>query len=201
MTMIDPNNLRERLDEILPSVQSPSRYLGLERNLTRKPWDSVALRVALAFPDAYEIGMSHQGTRILYHLINRRDDALAERTFAPMPDMADAIREAELPLYTLESYHAVGDFDVVGISLQSELNYINVPYILDLAGITRRADRRSDSEPLVIGGGPCTANPGLTVLGCRTHPCRYRNGTPSISSSTPACRRRMARSPFARWDR
>ena len=159
MTMIDPNNLRERLDEILPSVQSPSRYLGLERNLTRKPWDSVALRVALAFPDAYEIGMSHQGTRILYHLINRRDDALAERTFAPMPDMADAIREAELPLYTLESYHAVGDFDVVGISLQSELNYINVPYILDLAGITRRADRRSDSEPLVIGGGPCTANP------------------------------------------
>ena len=159
MISIDPLTLRARLDEILPTVQSPSRYLGLERNLTRKPWDSVALRVALAFPDAYEIGMSHQGTRILYHLVNRRDDALAERTFAPMPDMAQALREAEIPLYTLESYRSVADFDVVGISLQSELNYINVPYVLDLAGITRRADERSESEPLVIGGGPCTANP------------------------------------------
>ncbi|MEX1309994.1 MAG: TIGR03960 family B12-binding radical SAM protein [Candidatus Sulfomarinibacteraceae bacterium] len=156
---MEPHDIRTMLDEVLPTVQSPSRYLGLERNLTRKPWDSVELRVALAFPDAYEIGMSHQGTRILYHLVNRRDDALAERTFAPMPDMADALRTAGLPLYTLESYHAVSDFDVVGISLQSELNYINVPYLLDLAGITRRADARGRGEPLVISGGPCTANP------------------------------------------
>jgi radical SAM family uncharacterized protein/radical SAM-linked protein len=159
MTTIDPTALRERLDAILPTVQSPSRYLGLERNLTRKPWDSVALHVALAFPDAYEIGMSHQGTRILYHLVNRRDDALAERTFAPMPDMAEALHEADLPLYSLESYHSIADFDVVGISLQSELNYINIPYLLDLAGITRRADERTEDEPLVISGGPCTANP------------------------------------------
>ncbi len=156
---MDPQELRTQLDEILPTVQGPSRYLGLERNLTRKPWDDVALHVALAFPDAYEIGMSHQGTRILYHLINRRDDALAERTFAPMPDMAEALREADLPLYGLESYHPVADFDVVGISIQSELNYINVPYLLDLSGITRRADERSESEPIVISGGPCTANP------------------------------------------
>ncbi|MEE4272417.1 MAG: TIGR03960 family B12-binding radical SAM protein [Thermoanaerobaculales bacterium] len=156
---MDPHTLRARLDEILPLIQSPSRYLGLERNLTRKPWDDVSVRVALAFPDAYEIGMSHQGTRILYHLINRRDDALAERAFAPMPDMADALRADGLPLYSLESYHPLADFDVVGISLQSELNYINVPYLLDLSGITRRAVDREDSEPLVIGGGPCTANP------------------------------------------
>jgi radical SAM family uncharacterized protein/radical SAM-linked protein len=159
MTNIDPTTLRESLDAILPTIQSPSRYLGLERNLTRKPWDSVALRVALAFPDAYEIGMSHQGTRILYHLINRREDALAERTFAPMPDMAEALRVADLPLYSLESYHSIADFDVVGISLQSELNYINIPYLLDLAGITRRADERAEDEPLIISGGPCTANP------------------------------------------
>ncbi len=159
MTTIDPTTLRERLDAILPTVQSPSRYLGLERNLTRKPWDSVALRVALAFPDAYEIGMSHQGTRILYHLVNRRDDALAERTFAPMPDMAAALRASDLPLYSLESYHSIADFDVVGISLQSELNFINIPYLLDLSGITRRAVERTEEEPLVIGGGPCTANP------------------------------------------
>ncbi len=157
--MTDPTTLRATLDGILPTVQAPSRYLGLERNLTRKVWDDAAIRVALAFPDAYEIGMSHQGTRILYHLINRRDDALAERTFAPMPDMAEALRAAGLPLYTLETYRAVADFDVVGISLQSELNYVNVPYLLDLAGISRRAEDRGENEPVVVGGGPCTANP------------------------------------------
>jgi len=156
---MDPQTIRARLDEILPTIQSPSRYLGLERNLTRKGWNDVALHVALAFPDAYEIGMSHQGTRILYHLINRRDDALAERTFAPMPDMAEAMRADGLPLYTLESTRSLADFDAVAISLQSELNYVNVPYMLDLSGITRRAAERDESEPLVLGGGPCTANP------------------------------------------
>jgi radical SAM family uncharacterized protein len=156
---MNPQTLRARLDEVLPIVQSPSSYLGLERNLTRKSWDDIAVRVALAFPDAYEIGMSHQGTRILYHLVNRRPDALAERSFAPMPDMAAALRAAGLPLYSLESYHPLADFDIVGISLQSELNYVNVPYLLDLAGIARRAVDRTDREPLVIGGGPCTANP------------------------------------------
>ena len=159
MTHPSPTAIRSALDEILPGVQKPSRYLGLERNLVRKPWDSVSVRVALAFPDAYEIGVSHQGSRILYHLINRREDALAERTFAPMPDMAEAMRAGDLPLYTLESYRAVADFDVVGISLQSELNYINVPYLLDLAGIARRASNRGELEPIVLGGGPCTANP------------------------------------------
>lgn len=154
-----PDELRAALDRFLPGVQGPARYLGLERNLIRKPWEKVAVRVALAFPDAYEIGMSHQGTRILYHLINRRPDALAERCFAPLPDMAAALRERGLPLYTLESYRPVRDFEIVGISLQSELNYINVPYLLDLAGISRRASARREAEPLVLGGGPCTANP------------------------------------------
>jgi radical SAM family uncharacterized protein len=154
-----PEQIRAALDLILPTVQKPSRYLGIERNLTRKPWGQAAVRVALAFPDAYEIGMSHQGTRILYHLINRRHDALAERSFAPMPDMGCALRDAGLPLYTLESYRPVRSFDVVGISLQSELNYINLPYLLDLAGISRRAEHREHAEPIVLGGGPCTANP------------------------------------------
>ncbi len=154
-----PNEIRAALEAILPGVQKPSRYLGIERNLVRKPWREVEVRVALAFPDAYEIGMSHQGTRILYHLVNRREDALAERTFAPMPDMAEALRSQGIPLSTLESYRAVAEFDIVGISLQSELNYINVPYLLDLSKITRRARDRGQSEPIVIGGGPCTANP------------------------------------------
>jgi len=152
-------SIRDRLEPILPRVQKPSRYLGLERNLTRKPWSSVAIHVALAFPDTYEIGMSHQGSRILYHLINRRDDAVAERSYAPWQDMANALREHGLPLYTLESYRPLSDFEVVGISLQSELNYINIPYLLDLGGITRRAIERREDEPLVVGGGPCTTNP------------------------------------------
>ncbi len=159
MGVPSPDTIKAQLDEILASVQKPTRYLGLERNLVRKPWESAAIRVALAFPDAYEIGMSHQGTRILYHLVNRRSDALAERSFAPMPDMAAALREAGLPLYTLESYRPIRSFHIVGISLQSELNYINVPYVLDLAGITRRAVDRDEEEPIVLGGGPCTANP------------------------------------------
>jgi len=151
--------IRSRLDAVLPLVERPARYLGLERNLVRKPWEAVSLHVALAFPDAYEIGMSHQGSRILYHLINRRPDALAERTYAPWPDMGERMREAEIPLYTLESYTPVRRFDVVGITLQSELNYVNVPYILDLAGIPALATDRHEADPLVIGGGPCTANP------------------------------------------
>ncbi len=159
MVQLSPETIRATLDEILPGVQRPSRYLGLERNLTRKAWNSAGVRMALAFPDAYEIGMSHQGTRILYHLVNRREDALAERTFAPMPDMAAAMRARRIPLYTLESYRPVADFDIVGISLQSELNYINIPYLLDLVGISRRADRRGEEAPIVVGGGPCTANP------------------------------------------
>ena len=159
MTHLTPEAIRAALDEILPRVQKPTRYLGIERNLIRKSWTGIDVRVVLAFPDAYEIGMSHQGTRILYHLINRRPDALAERTFAPMPDMAEALRSAGLPLFTLESYRSVAEFDAVGISLQSELNYINIPYMLDLAGIPRRAAERTDTHPIVLGGGPCTANP------------------------------------------
>ncbi|NOZ77815.1 MAG: TIGR03960 family B12-binding radical SAM protein [Acidobacteria bacterium] len=154
-----PETVRAALDEILPRVVKPARYLGLERNLVRKAWDGVALHVALAFPDTYEIGMSHQGSRILYHLVNRRSDALAERTYAPWVDMAAMMREHGIPLYTLESYTPVREFDIIGITLQSELNYINLPYLLELAGISRWAADRAEDEPIVLGGGPCTANP------------------------------------------
>jgi len=159
MTRPEPRSVRSALETILPRVRKPARYLGLERNLIRKPWDEAALHVALAFPDTYEIGMSHQGSRILYHLVNRRPDALAERTYAPWPDMGDALLRAGIPLYTLESYRPVADFDLLGITLQSELNYINVPYLLDLAGLARRAEDRREEDPIVLGGGPCTANP------------------------------------------
>ena len=154
-----PESIRAALERILPGVQKPGRYLGLERNLVRKDWDAVDVRLLLAFPDEYGIGMSHQGTRILYHIANRRADTLAERAFAPWPDMAAAMRANGIPLYSLESYHAAVEFDLVGITLQTELNYINVPYLLDLAGIARFARERADGQPLLIGGGPCMANP------------------------------------------
>ena len=144
---------------MLPFVDKPGRYLGLERNIVRKEWDAVDVRLLLAFPDEYGIGMSHQGTRLLYHIANRRADALAERTFAPWPDMAAAMRQHGIPLYSLETIHAAADFDLVGITLQTELNYVNVPYLLDLAGIPRFAAERDSGFPLVVGGGPCMANP------------------------------------------
>ncbi len=158
-TLNCPQAIRSALDDILPGVQKPTRYLGIERNLVRKSWDETPVRLALAFPDAYEIGMSHQGTRILYHIANRRQDTLAERCFAPWPDMAEAMRGAEIPLYSLESYRPIAEFDVVGITLQTELNYINIPHLLDLAGIPQWATDRVESDPIILGGGPCTANP------------------------------------------
>jgi radical SAM family uncharacterized protein/radical SAM-linked protein len=156
---LDPREIRARLDRVLPFVDKPGRYLGLERNIVRKEWDAVDVRLLLAFPDEYGIGMSHQGTRLLYHIANRRADALAERTFAPWPDMAAAMRQHGIPLYSLETVHAAADFDLVGITLQTELNYVNVPYLLDLAGIPRFAADRDSGFPLVVGGGPCMANP------------------------------------------
>jgi len=151
--------VRRHLDRLLPAVEKPGRYLGMERNLVRKDWKKVALHMALVFPDTYEIGMSHQGSRILYALVNRREDCLLERAYTPWPDMGAAMRKNGLPLYSLESYHPIRNFDLVGITLQSELNYINVPEILDLAGIPAFARDRNASDPILLGGGPCTANP------------------------------------------
>jgi radical SAM family uncharacterized protein len=156
---MQPQEIRAALESVLAGVQKPGRYLGIERNRVVKEWDAAAVRILLAFPDEYGIGMSHQGTRILYHIANARPDALAERTFAPWPDMAAAMRAAGIPLYSLESYHPAAGFDVVGITLQTELNYVNVPYLLDLAGIPRFARDRDETHPLVVGGGPCMANP------------------------------------------
>jgi radical SAM family uncharacterized protein/radical SAM-linked protein len=156
---LTPKEIRAALERILPSVQKPGRYLGLERNRVLKDWGSVAVRLLLAFPDEYGIGMSHQGTRILYHIANTRPDTLAERTFAPWPDMAAAMRSAGIPLYGLESYHPAREFEIVGITLQTELNYANVPYLLDLARIPRFARDRDERHPLIVGGGPCMANP------------------------------------------
>jgi radical SAM family uncharacterized protein/radical SAM-linked protein len=152
-------SVRPRLDPILPSVEKPGRYVGLERNVVRKDLSGAGVTVALAFPDTYEIGMSHTGLKILYEIVNRRPDFACERTYAPWVDLEARMRGERIPLFTVESFAPVADFDVVGFSLQSELNYSNVPNMLDLAGIPVWQRDRGEGDAIVLGGGPCTANP------------------------------------------
>jgi len=144
---------------ILPRLQTPAQYVGGELNAVQKDHRSVAGKLCLAFPDAYSIGMSHHGLQVLYTLMNRRDDWLCERVFVPWRDMEAALREANLPLYSLESFSPLADFDVLGFSLQYEISYTNILTILDLGRIPLHADQRTMADPLIVAGGPCTQNP------------------------------------------
>ncbi len=146
------------LDQLLGEVQRPLRYIGGEWNQVVKDHRGVDLTFALAFPDVYEIGMSHLGYRILYSLLNAREDTAAERVFCPWPDMADSLRRHGLPLATLESGTPLKDLDVVGFSLQYEMTFTNVLEMLDLAGIPLRSQSRGEHEPLVVVGGPVVFN-------------------------------------------
>jgi radical SAM superfamily enzyme YgiQ (UPF0313 family) len=139
--------------ENLYKISSPERYTGNEWNSIIKDWDPERLKVALAFPDVYEIGMSHLGLKILYHLINREDDMLAERVYAPWQDMEDLMKKEEIPLYTLESYHEIKDFDILGFTLQYEMSYTNILNMLDLSGLSIHASERKEEDPLIIAGG------------------------------------------------
>ncbi|MBM3310856.1 MAG: TIGR03960 family B12-binding radical SAM protein [Candidatus Aminicenantes bacterium] len=145
-------------EDLLRSVEKPGRYTGGEWNAVAKDPAAVKLRVALAFPDVYEVGMSYLGQKILYDRLNRRPDILAERVFTPWPDFERALREARRPLASLESKIPLGDFDVLGFSLLYELNFTNVLTILDLAGLRFRSSERP-AGPLVIAGGPAAFNP------------------------------------------
>lgn len=149
----------KRIQEILPYVEKPSRYLGTEINRIKKDPDTVRLNIALAFPDLYEIGTSHFGIQILYDILNHTDCIAAEQVFAPDRDMEEQLRKHGLPLGTLESQRPVSGFDIIGFSLLYELNYTNVLNMLDLSGIPLRACKRTADQPLVIAGGPCVANP------------------------------------------
>jgi len=146
-------------DELLRQVTKPVRYLGREWNAVIKDPSEVLVRFALCYPDAYEIGMSHQGLRILYEVVNRRPDAACERFFHPWPDAAKLLRQRGLPLCSLESGAPLCDFDFVGITLQHELTYTSVLSLLELGGMSPLATERSPGDPLVIGGGPCAFNP------------------------------------------
>ncbi|OPX87925.1 MAG: Radical SAM superfamily protein [Pelotomaculum sp. PtaB.Bin104] len=147
------------LDQILPQVQKPARYTGGEWNAVRKDWSKVELKVAFAFPDVYEVGMSHLGLQILYSIVNTRKDTLMERVFAPWPDMEEKLREYNLSLFTLESCRPIRDFDVIAFTLQYELSYTNILNMLELAGLPLHSSLRGEEYPLVIAGGPCAFNP------------------------------------------
>ncbi len=146
-------------DSILFQVAKPARYTGGEWNAIVKDWSQTAIKVALSYPEIYEIGMSNLALPILYDILNRQPDVLAERVFAPWVDMAAALRAARMPLLSLESQRPLKDFDIIGFSLGYELDYTNVLSILDLAGVPLMAAERNDDHPLVIAGGSAALNP------------------------------------------
>jgi radical SAM family uncharacterized protein len=146
-------------DQFWPFVQNPGQYVGHEINIVRKPWDDAELRVALGFPDAYAVGSSSLAVHIVYDILNSTDGVLCERVFCPLPDAADRLRLAKLPLYSLESYRPVAQFDVLALSVQYELLYTNILEMLDLAGLPLRSADRTDANPLVIVGGSQAHNP------------------------------------------
>jgi radical SAM superfamily enzyme YgiQ (UPF0313 family) len=143
----------------LAEVQKPSRYTGGEYGERFVDSSAVRARICLAFPDAYEIGMSHLGTKILYGLLGRTPGIACERVFAPWLDMESELRRRGLPLFTLESARPLSEFDIVGFSLQYELNYTGVLSILDLGGLPLRSEARTDADPLVLAGGPVATHP------------------------------------------
>lgn len=147
------------MERILPKVQKPARYTGGEYNAVVKDRELVDTRVALCFPDTYEIGMSNLGVRILYGIMNEMDGVWCERVFAPWGDMEECMREEGIALYGLESGDPIFDFDLIGFSLGYELSYTNVLNMLDLAGLPLRAQDRTAIAPLVIAGGTCAFNP------------------------------------------
>jgi radical SAM family uncharacterized protein len=157
--MITPDAISRALDRALPTVQKPARYTGGEYNSIVKPWDEIAYRLALVFPDVYDLGMSNLGLAVLYDIVNRQPDMLAERSYTPWVDMIAAMRREAIPLYSLETRHALAAFDVLGFTLPYEQLYTNVLTTLDLARIPLRAIDRDDAAPLVLAGGSACLNP------------------------------------------
>lgn len=149
----------ESYESLLLRVRKPARYLGNEKGAVRKDPRRVALRVALAFPEVYEIAQSHPGLQILCDILNRRPDIYAERVYAPWLDMEELLRSEQLPLASLETRTPLHTFDIVGFTLQYELTYTNVLNMLELGGIALRAEARREGDPIVVAGGPCAYNP------------------------------------------
>ncbi len=148
-----------QLEQLLPLVSKPIQYVGGELGATVKPWESVRVRWALMYPDAYEVGLPNQGVQILYEVLNEREDTLAERTYSVWPDLEKLMRERGVPQFTVDSHRALSDFDLFGVSFATELGYTNLLTALDLAGIPLLAADRGDEHPVVIAGGHAAFNP------------------------------------------
>ncbi len=155
------NNMRKSAlsDEILLSIEKPARYIGNEVNSVMKDPEQVDIRFAMCFPDVYEIGMSHLGIQILYHMFNERPDVWCERVYSPWPDLDARMRKDNIPLFSLESQEPIRSFDFLGITIQFEMCYTNILQVLELSGIPLEASERTEEDPIVIGGGPCVYNP------------------------------------------
>lgn len=151
--------MKKNVEKILQYVQKPARYVGGELNSVQKNLENVSLRYAFCFPDLYEIGMSHLGMKILYSLVNDKEDYWCERVFAPDTDMEEQMRKNNVPLFALESGDYIKDFDIIGFTLMYELSYTNVLNMLDLAGIPLKSSDRTDLTPIICCGGPCACNP------------------------------------------
>ena len=146
-------------DEILLKIDKPARYIGGEVNSIMKDREHIDIRFAMCFPDVYEIGMSHLGIQIIYDMLNQFEDTWCERVYSPWMDLDEIMRKENIPLFALESQEPVKDFDFLGITLQYEMCYTNVLQVLDLSHIPLKASERTEDDPIVIGGGPCSYNP------------------------------------------
>lgn len=151
--------MNNTFDDILFRVEKPGRYVGGEFNSVIKDKEKVDVRFAFCFPDVYEVGMSHLGMKILYDVLNKREDTYCERVFAPWPDMENLMRENNIPLYALESKDPITNFDFIAFTLQYEMSYTNILNMLNLANVEIRASKRHEEDPIVICGGPCAYNP------------------------------------------
>ena len=147
------------INKILNKVEKPLRYLGDEYNAVKKDWEKTAVRSLFAFPDIYEVGMSHLGLKIIYNIVNQNPDFLMERVFTPWIDMEEELRKSGLSLFSLENKKPIKEFDVIGLTLQYEMTYTNILNILDLGKIPKLSGERHNDDPLIIAGGPCVYNP------------------------------------------
>jgi len=153
------SNLWPRVEPLLARVEKPARYIGMERGSLRPEHRPHHTSWLLVYPDTYEIGLPNQGLQILYEILNERDDAVAERAYAPWLDLEAELRAARVPLFSVDTHRAAGDFDVIAFGLAAELVYTNVLNCLDLAGVPVRSEDRRPDDPVVIAGGHCAFNP------------------------------------------
>lgn len=147
------------INQILNKVEKPLRYLGDEYNAVKKDWDNTKIRSLFAFPDLYEVGMSHLGLKIIYNIVNQQEEMLMERVFTPWVDMEEELRKNNVSIFSLENKKPINEFDVIGFTLQYEMTFTNILNILDLGNIPKLSKDRSNENPLIVAGGPCVYNP------------------------------------------